>query len=69
MTQNKATPTDLVNDVAIIDSAVIDSPIIDSIETLVATMCFCKLKRFCLDKNSSECMIHRNIYQEFMQSR
>lgn len=69
MTQTKAVSTDLANNETITDSAVIDAPIIDSLETLVATMCFCKLKRFCPDKNSSECMKHRNIYQEFMASR
>lgn len=42
---------------------------INSLEALVANMCFCKLRTLCPDKNSSECMKHRNIYQEFMQSR
>lgn len=40
-----------------------------SLEELVANTCFCKLREFCHDKNSAECMKHRNIYQEFMQSK
>jgi hypothetical protein len=40
-----------------------------SLEELVADTCFCKLREFCHDKNSAECMKHRNIYQEFMQSK
>jgi hypothetical protein len=40
-----------------------------SLEELVADTCFCKLREFCHDKNSDECMKHRNIYQEFMQSK
>ncbi|HQS42904.1 MAG TPA: hypothetical protein PLJ70_00605 [Methylotenera sp.] len=39
------------------------------LEELVADTCFCKLREFCHDKNSAECMKHRNIYQEFMQSK
>ncbi len=40
-----------------------------NLEELVANTCFCKLREFCHDKNSAECMKHRNIYQEFMQSK
>ena len=35
---------------------------------MVANTCFCKLKEFCIDKNSSACMRH-NIYAEFMQHK
>lgn len=42
---------------------------ITSLEALVANTCFCKLKNVCPDKTSLECMKHRNIYQEFNQSR
>ena len=39
---------------------------VTTLEQMVNNTCFCKLKEFCLDKNGSECMRHRNIYQEFM---
>ena len=32
---------------------------------MIANTCFCKLKEICADKNSTECMRHRNIYAEF----
>lgn len=37
-----------------------------TLEQLVAQTCFCKLREHCADKNSAECMRHRNIYAEFM---
>ena len=40
-----------------------------TLEQMVNNTCFCKLKEFCLDKNGSECMRHRNIYQEFMATK
>ncbi len=40
-----------------------------NLEQLVANTCFCKLRETCSDKNSSECMQHRNIYVEFMQQK
>jgi hypothetical protein len=46
-----------------------DLPVITSLEELVANTCFCKLKATCPDKNSSECMRHRNIYAEFMAEK
>lgn len=44
-------------------------PSATSLEQIVANTCFCKLRSFCSDKNSSECMKHNNIYLEFMQAR
>ena len=40
-----------------------------TLEQMVNNTCFCKLKEFCIDKNGSECMRHRNIYQEFMAAK
>ena len=40
-----------------------------TLEEIVANTCFCKLRETCHDKNSSECMRNRNIYQEFMASK
>jgi hypothetical protein len=40
-----------------------------NLDEMVATTCFCKLRETCNDKNSSECMRHRNIYAEFMQQK
>jgi hypothetical protein len=40
-----------------------------SLEEMVANTCYCKLRKSCPDKTSSECMQHRNIYQEFMCNR
>jgi hypothetical protein len=37
-----------------------------TLEQMVANTCFCKLRTSCSDKNSSECMQHKNIYAEFM---
>jgi hypothetical protein len=40
-----------------------------SLEQLVTNTCFCKLREQCPDKNSAECMKHRNLYAEFMAAR
>jgi len=40
-----------------------------TLEALVAKTCFCKLRTFCEDKNSAECLKHKNIYAEFMQEK
>lgn len=40
-----------------------------TLEQMVANTCFCKLRETCPDKNSSECMRHRNIYAEFRQDQ
>jgi hypothetical protein len=40
-----------------------------TLEQMVANTCFCKLKETCPDKNSNECMRHRNIYAEFKQGQ
>jgi hypothetical protein len=40
-----------------------------TLEQMVDNTCFCKLKEFCPDKDSAECMRHKNIYQEFMQQK
>jgi hypothetical protein len=37
-----------------------------SLEKMVSSTCFCKLRERCEDKNSSECMRNRNVYAEFM---
>jgi hypothetical protein len=42
---------------------------VTTLEQMVNNTCFCKLKEFCVDKNGSECMRHRNIYQEFMATK
>jgi hypothetical protein len=42
---------------------------ITTLTQLVENTCFCKLRETCSDKNSSECMRHRNIYAEFMQQK
>lgn len=39
------------------------------LEALIANTCFCKLKSACPDKNSAECMRHRNLYEEFMREK
>lgn len=38
-------------------------------ERMVAKTCFCKLRALCEDKNSVECMRHRNIVAEFMLAK
>ena len=40
-----------------------------TLEQMVANTCCCKLRTSCSDKNSSECMRHKNIYAEFMQQK
>ena len=40
-----------------------------TLEEVVAKTCFCKLKAFCPDKSSSDCLKNRNIYKEFMLSQ
>jgi hypothetical protein len=40
-----------------------------NLDEMVAMTCFCKLRETCVDKTSTACMKHRNIYQEFMLSR
>lgn len=45
------------------------NPTLDSLEKMVSSTCFCKLREHCVDKNSSECMRNRNIYAEFMATK
>ncbi|MGV3581938.1 MAG: hypothetical protein ACO1N8_06500 [Methylophilus sp.] len=40
-----------------------------TLEQMVAKTCFCKLREYCEDKNSVECMRNRNIYAEFMAKK
>lgn len=40
-----------------------------TLEQMIAITCFCKIKEFCPDKNSTECMRHKNIYDEYMQQK
>jgi hypothetical protein len=42
---------------------------LSALEALVENTCFCKLRSHCPDKNSAECMKHKNIYVEFMQEK
>lgn len=42
---------------------------LNSLENMVSSTCFCKLRERCEDKNSSECMRNRNIYAEFMATK
>lgn len=46
-----------------------NTPAVTTLEAMVANTCFCKLRESCTDKNSSECMRERNIYQEFMAGK
>ena len=39
------------------------------LEKLVADSCDCKLRAKCEDKNSADCLKHRNIYAEEMLKR
>lgn len=39
---------------------------ITTLDALVNDICFCKLRSHCPDKNSPECLKHRNLYAEFM---
>ena len=40
---------------------------LSTLEQMLAKTCFCKLREFCDDKNSNECLRNKNIYDEFMQ--
>ena len=40
-----------------------------TLEEMLANTCFCKLKETCPDKNSPDCMRHKNIYNDFMQQK
>jgi hypothetical protein len=40
-----------------------------TLEQMLAKTCFCKLREFCDDKNGSECLRNKNIYDEFMQQK
>ena len=40
-----------------------------TLEQMLAKTCFCKLREFCDDKNSSDCLRNKNIYDEFMQQK
>jgi hypothetical protein len=40
-----------------------------NLEQMLAKTCFCKLREFCEDKNSSDCLRNKNIYHEFMQQK
>jgi len=46
-----------------------DESQVTTLEALVAKTCFCKLRTFCEDKNSPDCLKHKNIYAEFMQEK
>ena len=39
------------------------------LEQLVAESCDCKLRAKCVDKNSVDCLKHRNVYAEVMLKR
>jgi hypothetical protein len=45
------------------------NPAITSLETMINNTCFCKLREQCKDKNSPECMRHRNLVAEFMADK
>lgn len=45
-----------------------NSPL-EALEEMMATTCFCKLREKCHDKNSTECLKHRNLYAEAMLAR
>ena len=40
-----------------------------NLDEMLAKTCFCKLKEFCPDKNSADCMRDHNIYDAFMQQK
>ena len=40
-----------------------------TLDEMLAKTCFCKLREFCDDKNSNECLRNKNIYDEFMQQK
>ena len=56
MTDNIAAKTQLITMLA-------------ALEKLVADSCDCKLRAKCEDKNSADCLKHRNIYAEEMLKR
>ena len=39
------------------------------LEKLIARSCSCKLREICLDKNSQDCLKHKNIYAQEMCAR
>jgi hypothetical protein len=45
-----------------------NSPL-EALEAMMETTCFCKLREKCDDKNSAECLKHRNLYAEAMLAR
>lgn len=45
-----------------------NSPL-EALEEMMATTCFCKLREKCDDKDSAECLKHRNLYAEAMLAR
>ena len=47
----------------------LNAPTLNSIEKIITNTCFCKLRSFCPDKTSSNCLKHHNIYQEFMKNK
>jgi len=53
----------------LLNADVIDQSTPCTLEQMIAKTCFCKLKEFCPDKESADCMRHRNIYQEFMSKK
>lgn len=40
-----------------------------TLDDIVSSTCFCKLREHCQDKASDECMRNSNIYQAFMLSK
>ena len=54
---------------AVIQSNALNNQALNTIEKIVGDTCFCKLRSFCQDKTSGDCLKYRNIYQEFMKSR
>lgn len=45
-----------------------NSPL-EALEEMMASTCFCKLREKCDDKNSADCLKHRNLYAEAMLAR
>jgi hypothetical protein len=42
---------------------------LQKLEQLVAKSCDCKLRTYCIDKTSPDCLKHRNLYAEAMLAR
>ena len=42
---------------------------LQTLEAMMADTCFCKLREKCDDKNSADCLRHKNLYAEAMLSR